>query len=181
MRMAAFAVRVAARLQVICFEAHWMRFTVVATGRFSQRRAFGFGLTAASLAQRSLVNSPIRPAGLSPVWHPASPAHIRIPKSPFTEGIKGNEVRRGSETIRVAHQCADEDVRTRSSFVLRFPSAVLLRRSGIVSRQRGLARARKRWRQTSVRAPAEEGSPAHPTEHGVTRSSPPYRSSDAEV
>ena len=58
-----------------------MRFTVVATGQFSLRRAFGFRLTASSLTQLSVVNSPIRPAGLSPAWHPASPAHARTPKS----------------------------------------------------------------------------------------------------
>jgi hypothetical protein len=51
-----------------------MRFTVVATGQFSLSRAFGFGLTASSLTQLSVVNSPIRPAGLAPAWHPASPA-----------------------------------------------------------------------------------------------------------
>ena len=58
-----------------------MRFTVVATGQFSLRRAFGFRLAASSLTQLSVVNSPIRPAGLSPAWHPASPAHARTPKS----------------------------------------------------------------------------------------------------
>jgi len=58
-----------------------MRFTVVATGQFSLDRAFGFGLAASSLTQLSVVNSPIRPAGLSPAWHPASPAHTRTPKS----------------------------------------------------------------------------------------------------
>ena len=44
--MAAFAVQAAARLSVICFEAHSMRFTVVTTGRFRLGRAFGFGLAA---------------------------------------------------------------------------------------------------------------------------------------
>ena len=73
--MAAFAVRVAARLSVISFEAHWMRFTFVATGQFSLSPAFGFGLTASSQTQLSVVNSPIRPAGLAPAWQPASPAH----------------------------------------------------------------------------------------------------------
>ena len=58
-----------------------MRFTVVATGQFSLSRAFGFGLAASSLTQLSVVNSPIRPAGLTPAWQPASPAHTRIPKS----------------------------------------------------------------------------------------------------
>ena len=57
-----------------------MRFTVVATGQFSLDRAFGFGLTASSLTQLSVVNSPIRPAGLAPAWPPASPAHTRKPK-----------------------------------------------------------------------------------------------------
>jgi hypothetical protein len=57
-----------------------MRFTVVATGQFSLDRAFGFGLAASSLTQLSVVNSPIRPAGLSPAWQPASPAHTRTPK-----------------------------------------------------------------------------------------------------
>ena len=76
--MAAFAVQVAARLSVICFEAHSMRFTVIATGQFSLRRAFGFGLAASSLTQLSVVNSPIRPAGLSPAWQPASPAHTNF-------------------------------------------------------------------------------------------------------
>ena len=57
-----------------------MRFTVVATGQFSLERAFGFRLAASSLLQLSVVNSPIRPAGLSPAWHPASPAHTRNPK-----------------------------------------------------------------------------------------------------
>ena len=52
-----------------------MRFTVVATGQFSLNRAFGFRLTASSLIQLSVVNSPIRPAGLPPAWQPASPAH----------------------------------------------------------------------------------------------------------
>jgi len=52
-----------------------MRFTVVATGQFSLNRAFGFRLTASSLIQLSVVNSPIRPAGLAPAWQPASPAH----------------------------------------------------------------------------------------------------------
>ena len=52
-----------------------MRFTVVATGQFSLRRAFGFGLAASSLTQLSVVNSLIRPAGLAPAWPPASPAH----------------------------------------------------------------------------------------------------------
>ena len=63
-----------------------MRFTVVATGQFSLDRAFGFGLAASSLTQLSVVNSPIRPAGLSPAWHPASPAHIRTPKLNFCVG-----------------------------------------------------------------------------------------------
>ena len=57
-----------------------MRFTVVATGQFSLNRAFGFGLAASSLLQLSVVISLIRPAGLAPAWHPASPAHTRIPK-----------------------------------------------------------------------------------------------------
>ena len=57
-----------------------MRFTVVATGQFSLRRAFGFGLAASSRTPLSVVNSPIRPAGLPPAWHPASPAHTRNPK-----------------------------------------------------------------------------------------------------
>ena len=70
-----------ARLSVIGLEAHSMKFTVVATGQFSLGRAFGFGLTASSLSQLSVVNSPIRPAGLAPAWPPASPAHTRIPKS----------------------------------------------------------------------------------------------------
>ena len=78
--MAAFADTEAARLSVYCIEAHWMRFTVVATGQSSPGRAFGFGLTASSLTRLSVVNSPIRPAGLAPAWHPASPAHTRIPK-----------------------------------------------------------------------------------------------------
>ena len=52
-----------------------MRFTVVATGRFRPRRAFWFGLAGSSLTLLSVVNSPIRPAGLSPAWPPASPAH----------------------------------------------------------------------------------------------------------
>jgi len=52
-----------------------MRFTVVATRQFSLSRAFGFRLTACSLTQLSVVNSLIRPAGLSPAWQPASPAH----------------------------------------------------------------------------------------------------------
>ena len=51
-----------------------MRFTVVATGQFSPGRAFGFGLAASSLTRLSVVNSLIRPAGLSPAWLPASPA-----------------------------------------------------------------------------------------------------------
>ena len=55
-----------------------MRFTVVATGQFSLNRAFGFRLTASSLIQLSVVNSPIRPAGLAPAWQPASPAHSAI-------------------------------------------------------------------------------------------------------
>ena len=38
--MAAFAVQVAARLSVICFEARQMRFTVVATGQFSSESCF---------------------------------------------------------------------------------------------------------------------------------------------
>jgi hypothetical protein len=57
-----------------------MRFTVVATGQFRPGRAFGFGLAASSLTRLSVVNSPIRPAGLAPAWHPASPAHTKIPQ-----------------------------------------------------------------------------------------------------
>lgn len=57
-----------------------MRFTVITTGRFSRRRAFGFGLAASSQTQLSVVNSLIRPAGLSPAWQPASPAHTRTPE-----------------------------------------------------------------------------------------------------
>src|SRR5208282_5231975 len=53
--MAAFAVQVAARLSVLCFEAHSMRFTVVATGQFRPGRAFGFGLAASSLTRLSVV------------------------------------------------------------------------------------------------------------------------------
>ena len=75
LRMAAFAHSAGARLSVRIIGAHWMRFTVVATGQFSLRRAFGFGLAASSLTQLSVVNSLIRPAGLSPAWQPASPAH----------------------------------------------------------------------------------------------------------
>jgi hypothetical protein len=56
-----------------------MRFTVVATGQFSLGRAFGFGRAASSLTQLSVVNSPIRPAGLPPAWPPASPAHTVNP------------------------------------------------------------------------------------------------------
>jgi hypothetical protein len=55
-----------------------MRFTVVATGQFRLNRAFGFRLTASSLIQFSVVNSPIRPAGLAPAWQPASPAHSQF-------------------------------------------------------------------------------------------------------
>ena len=81
--MAAFADTEAARLSVNCIEAHSMRFTVVATGQFSLNRAFGFRLTASSLIQLSVVNSPIRPAGLAPAWHPASPAHSAFQNLPF--------------------------------------------------------------------------------------------------
>ena len=63
-----------------------MRFTVVATGQFSPGRAFGFSLAASSLTQLSVVNSPIRPTGLSPAWQPASPAHTRTPKLPVVAG-----------------------------------------------------------------------------------------------
>jgi len=69
-----------------------MRFTVVATGQFSPGRAFGFGLAASSLTRLSVVNSPIRPAGLSPAWQPASPAHTRTPKlkkGRFAERVVG--------------------------------------------------------------------------------------------
>jgi hypothetical protein len=55
-----------------------MRFTVVATGQFNLNRAFGFRLAASSLIQLSVVNSPIRPAGLPPAWQPASPAHSQF-------------------------------------------------------------------------------------------------------
>jgi hypothetical protein len=57
-----------------------MRFTVIATGRFSLRRAFGLRLTASSLTQLSVVNSLIRPAGLAPAWLTASPAHAETQK-----------------------------------------------------------------------------------------------------
>jgi len=62
-----------------------MRFTVVTTGRFSLDRAFGFRLAASSQIQLSVVNSPIRPAGLAPAWQPASPAHTRKPKLAASE------------------------------------------------------------------------------------------------
>ena len=39
-----------------------------------------FSLNAASLTRLEVVNCPIRPAGLSPAWHPTSPAHTRMPK-----------------------------------------------------------------------------------------------------
>jgi hypothetical protein len=74
-RMAAFAPPAGARLSVHLVEAHSMRFPVVPTGQFRLRRAFGFGLAASSQTQLSVVNRPIRPAGLAPAWPPASPAH----------------------------------------------------------------------------------------------------------
>ncbi len=63
-------------------KAHSMRLTVVATGSFSLCRAFGFRLTAFSLLQLSVVNNPIRSAGLLSACHPAaaSIAHTRFPK-----------------------------------------------------------------------------------------------------
>jgi hypothetical protein len=54
--MAAFADQVAARLSVLCFEAHGMRFTFVTTGRFRLDHAFGFVLAASSQTQLSVVN-----------------------------------------------------------------------------------------------------------------------------
>ena len=57
-----------------------MRFTAVATGQFRLDPAFGFGRAAASQTKLSVVNSPLRPAGLAPAWQPASPAHPRTPK-----------------------------------------------------------------------------------------------------
>ena len=65
-----------------------MRFTFVATGQFSLGRAFGFSLTASSLTQLSVVNSPIRPEGLIPAWLPASPAHTKNPQRKLT-GVTG--------------------------------------------------------------------------------------------
>ena len=59
LRLAAFAVPVAARLPDTCFEVHQMRFTVVTTGQCRRRRAFGFGLAASSLTPLSVVHSPI--------------------------------------------------------------------------------------------------------------------------
>jgi hypothetical protein len=70
-----------------------MRFTVVATGQFSLSRAFGFGLTASSLTQLSVVNSPIRPAGLAPAWQPASPAHTRNPEFGRRVALRYGELR----------------------------------------------------------------------------------------
>jgi len=63
-------------------KAHSMRLTVVATGSFRLCRAFGFRLAASSLSQLSVVNNPIRSAGLSSACHPAaaSIAHTRFPK-----------------------------------------------------------------------------------------------------
>src|SRR5258705_13328933 len=91
--MAAFALTAGARLSVHIIEAHQMRFTVVATGQFRLGRAFGFGLAASSLTQLSVVNSPIPPAGLSPAWQPASPAHtgtteLRIAVSRKARGLQ---------------------------------------------------------------------------------------------
>ena len=77
-----------------------MRFTVVATGQFSLDRAFGFGLAASSLTKLSVVNSPIRPAGLSPAWHPASPAHARNPKAEMRLCIRAEKVLRGHRLER---------------------------------------------------------------------------------
>ena len=73
-------VETAARLSVISFEVHSMGFTVVATGQFSLDRALAWRLAACSPTQLSVVNSPIRPAGLPPAWHPDSPAHTRKTK-----------------------------------------------------------------------------------------------------
>src|SRR6266545_2968512 len=85
--MAAFALTAGARLSVRIIEAHQMRFTVLATGQFRLSRAFGFSLAASSLTQLSVVNNPIRPAGLSPAWQPASPAHTRTPKLGSTPAL----------------------------------------------------------------------------------------------
>jgi hypothetical protein len=67
-----------------------MRFTVVATGPFSLDRAFGFGLAASSLTPLSVVNRPIRPAGLAPAWTVASPAHavsMQTSRGPHATGV----------------------------------------------------------------------------------------------
>ena len=46
--------------------------------RFRRCPACGFGLAASFRASLSVVNRLIRPAGLSPAWLPASPAHAAI-------------------------------------------------------------------------------------------------------
>ena len=48
--------------------------------RFSRCPACGFSLAASFRTSLSVVNRLIRPAGFSPTWLPASPAHTRTPK-----------------------------------------------------------------------------------------------------
>jgi hypothetical protein len=79
--LAAFAIRVAARLSgAFGFDAHWMGFTFVMACRFRRCPACRFRLAASSRTSLSVANRLIRPAGLSPAWLPASPAHTRNPK-----------------------------------------------------------------------------------------------------
>ncbi len=79
--LAAFAIQVAARLSgAFGFDAHWMGFTFVMACRFRRCPACRFGLAASSRTSLSVANRLIRPAGLSPAWLPASPAHTRTPK-----------------------------------------------------------------------------------------------------
>jgi hypothetical protein len=79
--LTAFVVQVATRLSgSCCFDAHQMEFTFVMACWFSRCPACGFRLTASFRTSLSVVNRLIRPAGLSPAWLPASPAHTRKPR-----------------------------------------------------------------------------------------------------